>query len=354
METLADKLIQIAENEQKVYNAGYEKGKSESSDVEGSYNQGFDAGKQAEYDAFWDEYQQNGKRTDYTCAFSGKGWNNRLLRPKYNIIAKNMYQTFLYNNNNIDLAQVLEDCGVTFDTSNATTLNYAFQHTGFTRVPVIDTNNAAKLVSVFAYSEQLKSIEKLVLKTDGSQTFNSLFTQCYALENLTIEGIIGQNGFNVGDCSLLSHDSLMSIINALEDKAFSTKISGSWKFNDSWVGDCATIERNLNYSVEGDEHAFNIIYIDSPIIAQAVFDEEVQGSISYVVDLNGKTVDFGTTPQTISEQAAEWIAQNATSQGGTITTETGTVWTVTLGTTNLAKLTDAEKAIATQKGWTLA
>ena len=33
---------------------------------------------------------------------------------------------------------------------------------------------------------------------------------------------------------------------------------------------------------------------------------------------------------------------------------TGTVWTITLGSTNLAKLTDAEKAIATQKGWTLA
>ena len=32
----------------------------------------------------------------------------------------------------------------------------------------------------------------------------------------------------------------------------------------------------------------------------------------------------------------------------------GTTKTVTLGTTNLAKLTDEEKAIATQKGWTLA
>lgn len=33
---------------------------------------------------------------------------------------------------------------------------------------------------------------------------------------------------------------------------------------------------------------------------------------------------------------------------------TGSTWTITLGSTNLAKLTDAEKAIATQKGWTLA
>lgn len=34
-------------------------------------------------------------------------------------------------------------------------------------------------------------------------------------------------------------------------------------------------------------------------------------------------------------------------------TKTSGTWTVTLGDTNLAKLTDAEKAIATQKGWTL-
>lgn len=34
-------------------------------------------------------------------------------------------------------------------------------------------------------------------------------------------------------------------------------------------------------------------------------------------------------------------------------TDTSADWTVTFGATNLAKLTDAEKAIATEKGWTL-
>ncbi|MBO5955586.1 MAG: hypothetical protein J6Q10_02165, partial [Clostridia bacterium] len=36
------------------------------------------------------------------------------------------------------------------------------------------------------------------------------------------------------------------------------------------------------------------------------------------------------------------------------TDTSGTTYTVTLGTTNLAKLTNEEKAIATQKGWSLA
>jgi hypothetical protein len=38
----------------------------------------------------------------------------------------------------------------------------------------------------------------------------------------------------------------------------------------------------------------------------------------------------------------------------TLTTEPTTTKTLTLGSTNLAKLTDEEKAIATNKGWTLA
>ena len=35
------------------------------------------------------------------------------------------------------------------------------------------------------------------------------------------------------------------------------------------------------------------------------------------------------------------------------TDTSGTSHTVTLGTTNLAKLTDEQKAIATEKGWSL-
>ena len=37
------------------------------------------------YDTFWDTYQQNGKRTNYQYAFSGKGWNDTTFKPKYDI-----------------------------------------------------------------------------------------------------------------------------------------------------------------------------------------------------------------------------------------------------------------------------
>ena len=45
----------------------------------------FELGRKAEYDAFWDEYQQNGTRTNYTAAFR-TGWNDKIFRPKYNLV----------------------------------------------------------------------------------------------------------------------------------------------------------------------------------------------------------------------------------------------------------------------------
>ena len=60
--SIADKLERIARNEQLIYNAGVEKGKAEAE--KDGYNQGYadgiEQGKQAEYDAFWDQYQKNG------------------------------------------------------------------------------------------------------------------------------------------------------------------------------------------------------------------------------------------------------------------------------------------------------
>ena len=92
-----------------------------------------------------------------------------------------------------------------------------------------------------------------VLRVIESTNFNGTFRYCRELVNLTIEGTIGQNGFDVSWSTKLTHKSLMSIINALAD-------------------------------YHGD----------------------------------------------------------------------GMIHTVTLGEANLAKLTDAAKAIATERGWTLA
>lgn len=67
----ADKLKKIAENEPKVYKAGYNMGLA---DRETDAN-----------DFFWDRYQHYGSRNSYSYAFFGTGWNEYTYKPKYTI-----------------------------------------------------------------------------------------------------------------------------------------------------------------------------------------------------------------------------------------------------------------------------
>ena len=50
---------------------------------------------------------------------------------------------------------------------------------------------------------------------DENTLFTSTFIQCNALENLTIDGTIGQNNFNLKDSTKLSKASIESVIDAL-------------------------------------------------------------------------------------------------------------------------------------------
>lgn len=223
------------------------------------YEQGVEAGKtagvQSEYDRFWDSYQLNGAISSYSRAFCGERWNDQNFTPKYDIIATSI--AYMFQSTGIaDIPAALERQGVIFDSSRATNVTYAFNGNKITRVPVVSTVSASDLNTLFGWAPLIVTIEKLILKEDGTQKFaDNVFHTCSALENIVIEGKIGTNGFNVSWSTKLTHDSLISIINALKDYSEDTS---------------------------------------------------------------------------------------------------GTTWAITLGTTNLAKLTDAEKAIATQRGWTLA
>ncbi|MBO7176024.1 MAG: hypothetical protein J6W14_01500, partial [Clostridia bacterium] len=45
----------------------------------------YEAGKKAEYDAFWDSFQENGNKKAYAYVFAGSGWNKETFRPKYSV-----------------------------------------------------------------------------------------------------------------------------------------------------------------------------------------------------------------------------------------------------------------------------
>ena len=218
---------------------------------DGGYERGLAAGKQAEWDAFWDAFQKNGSAKSYQGAFRDC-WKDEIFKPKYDLrptdggVAQ-MFQTSKI----VDLKGCLKKQGVVLDTSKCTIFLQMFQSSSVKYIPIIDASNCISNNNYTFSSDSIISIEKLIVSEKtiyGTSTFDSK-----NLETVTFEGVIGQNGLNLSRCVKLSYESLMSVINCLKD------YSG-----------------------------------------------------------------------------------------------TGTTYTVTLGAANLAKLTDAEKAIATQKGWSLA
>lgn len=82
------------------------------------------------------------------------------------------------------------------------------------------TTGGVSISGTFADCTSLKTIPSI--KISASNVYDSAFNNCPALENLTIDGVLSKTNFNVSTSPLLTHDSLMSIINALQKKTSGT------------------------------------------------------------------------------------------------------------------------------------
>ena len=234
------------------YSEGYLVGNSEG--MQEGWNNGYEAGIKAGNDQFWDIIQDNGNRTDYGSAFYR--WGADYIRPKYKVVPTSnsgASQTF----SGCEKLKKVESAYFDFSQKPYATGNnsngyyYTFYNCfKLEEIEDIGLIPQSNYYTTFSNCNALHTIAKMGI--DENTMFSDTFVRCYELQNLTIDGTIGQAGLSVSYSTKLTHTSLMSIINAL------------------------------------------------------------------------KTFTDGTTK------------------------------TVTLGATNIAKLTDAEKAIATQKGWTLA
>lgn len=232
--SIADKLTAIAENVQKVYEAGKASG-----------------GGDGRYDAFWDAFQQNGERTEYNSAFIRDYWSADNFKPKYDLNVVNGTQMFYANTSlRVDLKQLLQDLGIELNTSGLTNAMSMFQNSRFSVIPALDFRNATNTSYCFGSCIVTDVIEKLLVSE--TTPFANTFATANALKEIRFEGVIAGN-ISFINSQQLTIDSIKNIISCLKDY-----------------------------------------------------------------------------------------------------TEAGTTQTLTLGETNLAKLTDEEKAIATQKGWTLA
>ncbi|MBQ8747368.1 MAG: hypothetical protein IJZ08_05810 [Clostridia bacterium] len=170
-------------------------------------------GMQAEYNRFWDAYQQNGARVSYENAFGGVGWTDALFNPKYDMQPNNSYMMFRSTG-----IKDLTNLNVAVDFSKSTNMQYMFQWARVEKIGTFDARSCNNLNNTFTYVLYLHTIEKLILRDDGTNAFTQTFTEANALQNITIEGVIG-NTLDMRSCKKLSQDSIYSIIRALSDTA---------------------------------------------------------------------------------------------------------------------------------------
>lgn len=172
--TTAEKLTTIAANQEKVYNAGYEKGNTE--------------GGNAVYNTFWDYYQDSGNRTDYQYAFSYSGWRNANFKPKYPL-------------------------------TNITNAANMFTRCKLTKIEVpLDISNSSSASMMFNNAQSLATISEITIGTKVTNCSN-MFASCSALKNIKILGTIVCD-FPMGDCPL-NKESIEYVYEAL-----STSVSG--------------------------------------------------------------------------------------------------------------------------------
>lgn len=168
-------------------------------------------GKQAEYDAFWDSYQQNGNRTDYRYAFGGTGWNDETFKPKYPIAPVGDAAT----ENTFYASEITNIPDGLLDFSQVTYCYMTFRQSKLITAPALNLTNCTKGTNwLFGQCANLKEIKTLTVSE--VVTFINIVMGCAALEKITFAGTIGQS-LSLAWSPLLTNESVQSIIDHLKD-----------------------------------------------------------------------------------------------------------------------------------------
>ncbi len=213
----------------------------------------YEAGKKAEYDAFWDGLQENGARKSYNYAFCGRGWNSKTLKPKHMMTLSGATNMFMRCNEcNPERLDMTEICKK-IDASNVTNAAAMFQD-AFLENVTIDLGNATTIQNIFnASNDGSQAILSVTIKvTEKCTNFSNAFAYCGKTGKIifTEDSVIASNGLNLQRSTLLSKESIVSVINALSttttgltvtlsktavNNAFGIKVDNETTWTDEWV-----------------------------------------------------------------------------------------------------------------------
>ena len=184
----------------------------------------FEAGKQEEYDRFWDAVQPS-FRNFYVYMFAHWGWEYG--DPKYPIVIDSSYVSissmFFYNKS---LKAINAE---KFDFVNVGSASSLFYNcTELQSVPKINLC-ATDLSSIYHNCMKLRTIGLFdVSGVPVTIAFRDTFRQCYALEDIgEVRGQISQNGLNLQWSTKLNKATIIRVVNALSDSEVGNSVTFS-------------------------------------------------------------------------------------------------------------------------------
>ena len=213
-----------------------------------------------------------------------------------------------------------------FDTSSGTNFNYMFNTCyKLTSIPQLNTSSGTSFAMMFGSCKKLTTIPQL--DTSSGTDFSSMFSGCTELTEVPQLDTSSGTAFN----SMFSSCAKLTTIPQL-DTSSGTAFSSMFRLCKALI------------TIGG-------IDLSNATLISTMFDscsklENI--TINGVIKITGLSFSPCTKLTHTSLMSIINALYDHASAGSTGT------YTLTLGSTNLAKLTDAEKAIATQKGWTLA
>lgn len=177
----------------------------------------YEAGKKAEYDAFWEGMQRGGFVTNYAAMF-GAAWSAVTFKPKYDITIVTGAYAFAFNSLGGDLVEYFEKLGRKLDLTQAANVGNMFQASQFTRIGNFCCP-AGGWWNTFNGCTQLETIDEWGKPTEDEEItgggLTGCFTGCTALKNIKVRGKIADN-INFQWCPL-SYDSIVNIKSHLSD-----------------------------------------------------------------------------------------------------------------------------------------
>lgn len=228
------------------------------------------------------------------------------------------------------------------DTSNVTNMNNMFQYCeNISTIPQLDTSKVTSMSNMFNSCYSLKSVPQL--DTSNVTSMNSMFFNCSVLT--TIPQFNTSKVTNMasmfqycGSLTTLPQLDTSSLTNVANMFQYCSSLTTIPQFDTSKV-------TNMYYMFQNCTALTTIPQLDVSNVTNTYYMFGGCTSLKSIL-MHGMKVSFDIHASTQFEESDLVTILN------NLATVTSTQ-TLTMGPTNLAKLTDAEKAIATNKGWTL-